>query len=504
MNTNNKKIELSSNKRNAYIVINAEENKTTISRARSCSPLMINNSETEKNIAPISKLVALAVQENKKSTVLSVTSSNVTNTNVTNTKNNSAEKVQVGMDKYITVLKRGRSPKSSNIASTAKVPRDGNTNIPNFQNRFAVLQENEEELNLARSTKPPPIYLREKNSNALVKNLISLIGENAFYVTPIKRGDINETKIQVNQEINYRKIVSALETQNKSFYTYQLKSAKGLLIVIKGIDSCVDAEEVKKGLENAGYKVRNAINIKNREKVPQPMFRVELEPGDIRLKKNETHPIYSLKYLLHRRVTVEEPHKKAGPIQCLNCQEYGHTKTYCKLPTVCVVCGELHSTANCDKPKDDSNKKRCSNCNGNHTANYRGCPVYGHFKLSMTNKKNRVYVPPNSQVNSNFPQLAQPSSSQPSYAGILKSNETSAQKQSNSQLSYANILKSNQTTVPKPQPANASTSFNFSRIEALMETLIQTVNSFTTNMTCMMQEMLKMQSVLLQSVLNKP
>ncbi|XP_065356172.1 homeobox ARX homolog alr-1-like [Calliphora vicina] len=39
---------------------------------------------------------------------------------------NSAEKpqIQVGIDRYITVLKRGRSPKSSKVALTAKVPKD--------------------------------------------------------------------------------------------------------------------------------------------------------------------------------------------------------------------------------------------------------------------------------------------------------------------------------------------------------------------------------------------
>lgn len=416
------------------------------------------------------------------------------------------------MDRYVTVLKRGRSPKSSTIASTAKIARDGNVNTTNNQNRFAVLQEETDaNYNATNSSKPPPIYLREKNSNSLVKSLISLIGENEFYVTPIKRGKIFETKIQVMHEKNYRKIVSEFESQNKSFYTYQLKSAKGLLVVVKGVDSSVDPEEVKSGLEASGFKVKNVTNIKNRERVPQPIFRVELQPGDTKLKKNETHPIYNLKYLLHRRVTVEEPHKRVGPIQCLNCQEYGHTKAYCKLPTVCVVCGELHGTVNCDKSKTDSQTKKCSNCGGNHTANYRGCPVYVTYKQSMTKQNNFTPVQtnfsnypqllPTAQVSKNYPQLVQPSTS---HTNILKSNQTTAQNQATGQHSYANILKSNQTRAPQPQPANANSTFNFSRIEASIETLIQTVNNFTTSMACMMQEMLKMQSALLQAVLNKP
>ncbi|XP_070075662.1 uncharacterized protein [Drosophila takahashii] len=69
----------------------------------------------------------------------------------------------------------------------------------------------------------------------------------------------------------------------------------------------------------------------NKNKKPQPLFKVELEPDSRTLKKNTVHPIYKLQYLLHLRITVEEPHKRNGPVQCTNCQEYGHTRGYCTL-----------------------------------------------------------------------------------------------------------------------------------------------------------------------------
>ena len=119
----------------------------------------------------------------------------------------------------------------------------------------------------------------------MVQGLISLIGKDSFYVIPIKRGSIHETKIQVNSETDYRKVVAHFETLKKNFYTYQLKGSKGLQIVIKGIDSCIEPVEIKESLEEKGFKVKNVINIRNREKIPQPLFRVELEPGDMKLKK---------------------------------------------------------------------------------------------------------------------------------------------------------------------------------------------------------------------------
>ena len=58
-------------------------------------------------------------------------------------------------------------------------------------------------------------------------------------------------------------------------------------------------------------------NIFNKNKQPQPMSGVELDPDTRMLKKSETHAIYSMKYLLHRRITVEEPHKRNGLVQCM-------------------------------------------------------------------------------------------------------------------------------------------------------------------------------------------
>jgi len=106
---------------------------------------------------------------------------------------------------------------------------------------------------------------------------------------------------------------------------------------------------------------------------------VELLPDFKALKKNEVHPIYNLQYLLHRRITVEEPHKRIDPVQCANCQEYGHTKSYCTLRSVCVACGGLHTSAKCEL-KNEPNSKKCSNCGEDHTANYRGCPLYMELK----------------------------------------------------------------------------------------------------------------------------
>jgi len=87
-----------------------------------------------------------------------------------------------------------------------------------------------------------------------------------------------------------------LDEAGKGYYTYQLKSAKGLQVVIKGIESSVTSSEIIVALKEKNFNAKTVINILNRNKEPQPLFKVELEPSSEKNNKNEVHPIYKLQY----------------------------------------------------------------------------------------------------------------------------------------------------------------------------------------------------------------
>jgi len=357
--------------------------------------------------------------------------------------------IATGMDRYISITKRKRSPPPPEINQQTKKNKNKNdkkSEVLNSQvapnaltnNRFAPLSNlNDKEASSSnqapKELKPPPIYLRERSSNVLIASLARLVGNENFYVTALTRGNMHETKIQVKSEDKYRIVVKEFETNNKNFYTYQLKSSKGLTVVIKGIDPDVDPNEIKDALGDLGFHAKSVTNIINKKKLPQPMFRIELLPGTAKMKKNENHPIYNLQFLLHRRITVEAPHPRNGPVQCANCQEYGHTKKYCTLRSVCVICAELHPTSECpNKKKDDSSIKKCGNCHGNHTANYRGCLVYQHLKRNMALRRQSLrnrnvntltavdFVPQQTNSNNVTPGF--------SYADVLNSGAPTQQK----------------------------------------------------------------------------
>ncbi|XP_037959309.1 uncharacterized protein LOC119688714 [Teleopsis dalmanni] len=149
-------------------------------------------------------------------------------------KNPDSPKVR-GMDKYIQIIKRKRSPKQENANNAISTETRKIENI-STANRFAVLAEDNKNTSPTPTQKPPPIFLREKNSNALIYSLTQSIGKDSFHVVPLRKGNVDETKISINEEKHYRAVVNNFEKNGKNFYTYQLKSAKGLTVVIRGIE----------------------------------------------------------------------------------------------------------------------------------------------------------------------------------------------------------------------------------------------------------------------------
>lgn len=265
-----------------------------------------------------------------------------------------------------------------------------------------------------------------------------------------------------------------MPSTGRSFYTYQLKTSKGQVVVVRGIEPDVDPDEIKSALQDHGFEIRSVVNILNRSKLPQPLFKVELQPDARKPKKGEIHPIYKLRYLLHRKISVEEPLKPKGPIQCQNCQEYGHTKAYCTLPTVCVACGDLHQSVECNVNTQE--QKKCSNCGGNHTANYRGCPVYKELKGKLNTRRQtlRAQTPPETFMDVRRP----PDIPIPNVSGN----------------SYANVTRTG-IVQPLVQPPSG--------IESMIQQLMQSMTMFISSMQSMMQEFMRNQNHLLQTLLAK-
>lgn len=95
---------------------------------------------------------------------------------------------------------------------------------------------------------------------------------------------------------------------------------------------------------------------------------MDLEPTE------QSNDIYKLTSLLHTIIKVKEPYKPKTISQCINYQDYGHTKSYCDYPARCVRCGAQHMTSDC--PKSRNAPLKCALCSGDYPSNYKGCSTY--------------------------------------------------------------------------------------------------------------------------------
>lgn len=213
---------------------------------------------------------------------------------------------------------------------------------------------------------PPPVFVRGvEDFPELCTVLIELIGVDNF----VCKSSTDKLKIQTSTPDAYRSLIRYLKEEKAEYHTYQLQQDKPVRVVIRNLHPSTPTSLIKSELEIRQFEIRNITNVLHKtNKHPLPLFFVDLEPS------TQSNEIYKLTSLLHTKIKVEEPFKAKTISQCLNCQNYGHTKTYCGYPPRCVRCGAYHLSSACPNPRDTP--PTCALCQGSHPASYKGCAVY--------------------------------------------------------------------------------------------------------------------------------
>jgi len=275
-------------------------------------------------------------------------------------------------------------------------------------NKFSPLAKtvtDDDKPNVIKTTKVPPIFLKSTvNYVELCKLLKGILGNDQFTCS----STLNGITIHPMTPESYRKIVQVLRQNDAEFHTFQLPEEKVFRVVIRGLHASIDPEIIKDELISHGYAVRNVTNIwsykKNLDtgkKIPLPLFFVDLEPGKVNDK------IFDLTMLLYSKIQVEEPRPKRVIVQCMRCQQFGHTKKYCNLAPKCVRCGKNHESTSCTKSKETP--ATCALCGGNHPANYRGCSVHRELQNRRSTKTKSINDDRQTQTQSEPPRLTESS-----------------------------------------------------------------------------------------------
>lgn len=158
------------------------------------------------------------------------------------------------------------------------------------------------------------------------------------------KSSTNVLKIQTANPDSYRSTIHLLKEKEAQYHTYQPHEDKSFRIVIRNLHPSTPTVDIGTSIEDMGFSVRQVVNVLQKiTKIKLPMFFVDLEPAGI------NNDVFHVTSLLHTKVKIEEPHKRKDIIQCLNCQDYGHSRKYCSYPPRCVRCGDNHPSTSCSK-----------------------------------------------------------------------------------------------------------------------------------------------------------
>ncbi|GFV18556.1 nucleic-acid-binding protein from transposon X-element [Trichonephila clavipes] len=244
-------------------------------------------------------------------------------------------------------------------------------------------------------------------------------------------------KVTVGDELEYRNLSHWLEQSGVEFKSFMLKQDRPIKVVIRGLPSNTEPEDIKNEIEAEGFKVAKISQMKNyRSKAPMPLFYLQIENGA------EAHKIYDFTELFGTRIEVK-PFERGNKVnQCWRCQGWFHSSEVCHLPPRCVKCAGPHSAKDCTL--DFNDQMKCANCSGAHAANWSRCPKHPNNAKKKTQNKNKNKNGPNKPKN--VPKKTTPQAPRPD---ISKARKVSPN------LDYSKVV---QNQIPREHVSPPSTS----------------------------------------------
>jgi hypothetical protein len=290
-----------------------------------------------------------------------------------------------------------------------------------LENRFQVQTDTRNEVTNTgtedpKVAKPHPIFLYGVTNLPEMRRINDLLDEGQYSIKSMAN---NNVKLFCQSPDTFRKLARYMRDKNIIHHTYQPKEERSYRVVIKYLHHSADVQELKTEISQQGHALRNIINAKHCvTKDPLNLLFVDLEPSNNN-NNNNNKDIYNITRLQNSVIQIEPPRKGKHIVQCMRCQLYGHTKSYCNRPYACVKCGGQHSTASCKK--SNTTPATCVLCGGDLPANYNGCAFYqkqNHAKYS--NPRPHVAQPPPTDLPPQ--QSATPKSQNQTYAQALRGN----------------------------------------------------------------------------------
>lgn len=202
-------------------------------------------------------------------------------------------------------------------------------------------------------------------------------------------------KLTIHSTDEYRKIQALLEKHKIPFRTMDPRSERPRKVLLRGLPSSTPTTDIQQALLEHGLEPITIAQLRSRKAVnkgtPLPLFVITLRATP------NFEEIYNLEHINFLKVTIER-FKGQQYRQCYRCQRYGHSSFSCRLPIRCLKCAQAHKASDCKITKDTDLK--CALCDGNHPANYSGCPRHPSNKTPSPHSvtKNNPKTPPTNRA----------------------------------------------------------------------------------------------------------
>jgi hypothetical protein len=220
----------------------------------------------------------------------------------------------------------------------------------------------------------PPIFIdnmKLKEVRNFIEQKITITDDNYKVINNNRKG---KSKIFVKDHTLHGEILAFNKTnkiEGHSFTPYELKTTNLLLKNVCPIYTIDDVEIfLKNKLPQMKFrKIAKFSTINSRKNnVDLGMIIVQVEPNQ------DIEELLKIRHILGQGIRWERL-KLSGPIQCMNCQDFGHAAANCSRGYRCVKCRLNHGPKECPYVKG-KDAPSCTNCGEEHPASYRGCSYY--------------------------------------------------------------------------------------------------------------------------------
>lgn len=225
-------------------------------------------------------------------------------------------------------------------------------------------------------------------------------------------------------------LIEMLETKKLKYWTFTEPADKAAIFILRGYFKA-EPNEVLVSIRNEGLEATKVTLLS--EKFDKPLYLVHFDKTKVNFN-TLVHQHKSIGHLIISWAKIDKSLK--SPTQCHRCQVWGHSARNCGRDFRCIKCISSHAPGkeHCDRKTKDGTAK-CVNCNGDHPANSRQCPIFLQYQMKIARRRapqrNKIVSTPAPWANSNtsrqqyqhdFPPLPQHQKFNPNQYSETKDN----------------------------------------------------------------------------------